>query len=177
MLDLLFFVFAEAQVIGAHQASQQKHRGKLDANQIRTKQGYPDFLRFHGASGQARGPDPHQVKDLYNKDAGEKHRASPDSRREPLFFHLDALFPQVEHHHHEDKKHHDRTRVNDHLKRCHKWGAERVENHCHCEEGHNQVQQGMHNIQASQHQKRRYDRHYSRDVKSKFHNQSHGNRE
>jgi len=70
MLNLRFFGFAEAQVIRAHQAREQKHGGKLHANQVRTEQGYPNLLWFHRASAQTRGAAPHQIKDLYNKDAG-----------------------------------------------------------------------------------------------------------
>src|ERR1700757_3139002 len=70
MLNLRFFGFAEAQMIRAHQAREQKHGGKLHANQVRTEQDYRNFLRFQGASAQARGATPHQIKDLYNKDAG-----------------------------------------------------------------------------------------------------------
>jgi len=50
MLNLRFFGFAEAQVIGTHQAGQQKHRGELHADQVRTEQDYRNFLRFHRAS-------------------------------------------------------------------------------------------------------------------------------
>src|SRR5271156_1655792 len=68
MLNLRFFNFAVAEVIGANHPRQQEHGGNFHANQIRTKEDHPNLLRIHRASARAGCADSHQVNDLRNKD-------------------------------------------------------------------------------------------------------------
>ncbi|MGC2322203.1 MAG: hypothetical protein WA463_06195, partial [Terriglobales bacterium] len=66
MLNSLFFRFlgfAEAHVVSAHQSGQQEHGGKLHADQVRTIQGHPNFLRSYRSGAEARSAASHQVND------------------------------------------------------------------------------------------------------------------
>ena len=135
-------------MICTHQPRQQEHGGQLHTDHVRSKQGDPNCFGSSGAGSQARGCASCQIDDFDNQDAGQNHRASPDSRRQPLSLRFRSVPSEVEHHHDEKEKHHDGACVDDGLERRDEGRPKREEHDRHRKQRHDQVKKRVNEVQA-----------------------------
>ena len=92
---------------------------------------------------------------LQQQQGRENTRYDPVASAQPLPLARNALFAHIQHHDDEDEQHHNRAGVDHDLQRRGEGRSHQEEQHCHRQQRHNQVDQGMGGIGPGECQHRR----------------------